>query len=374
MAKQENSLNLDSVAPPATQHAPIGPKPGLGSISRIPGIDGLRGLAILIVMVSHGGLGRYVPGGFGVTIFFFLSGYLITTLLRVEHARRGRVDLVAFYWRRALRILPPLYLTLLLIVGLALINVIDRPVRPTSLLLDVLFLTNYASVLDIPSSLPIPLWSLDVEEHFYLIFPALFAAVALWRGDRIARLLLIICAAVLVIRIATFVTIGEGEIFYWSHTRIDSIIFGAILAVWQNPMMDEGCWRPKPIHVVAALLVIAATIVIRAPVFRETIRYSLQGLALFVLFTAAIQSRGLVARILDQRWLRVVALLSYTLYLVHLPLITATRSFGALSVPIAYLLAFAWAALLYAGVERPLAMRRRQILQKAVTRPSSQPA
>ena len=374
MAKQEMSLKLDAVAHRATQHAPAGPKPGLGSISRIPGIDGLRGLAILIVMVSHGGLGRYVPGGFGVTIFFFLSGFLITTLLRVEYARRGRVDLAAFYWRRALRILPPLYLTLLLIVGLALINVIDRPVRPTSLLLDVLFLTNYASVLGIPSTLPIPLWSLDVEEHFYLIFPALFAAVALWRGDRIARLLVIICTAVLVVRMATFATIGEGEIFYWSHTRIDSIIFGAILAVWQNPMMDEGCWRPKPIHVAAALLVIAATIVIRAPVFRETIRYSLQGVALFVLFTAAIQSRGLVARILDQRWLRVVALLSYTLYLVHLPLITATRSLGALSVPVAYLLAFAWAALLYVCVERPLALRRRQILQKAVTRPSSQPA
>jgi hypothetical protein len=65
-----------------------------------PQLDGLRAIAILIVMVSHSGLGSIVPGGFGVTIFFFLSGYLITSLLRLENDSTGGVDIRAFYLRR----------------------------------------------------------------------------------------------------------------------------------------------------------------------------------------------------------------------------------------------------------------------------------
>lgn len=67
-----------------------------GAIGHVPQLDGIRALAILIVMVSHTPLGSVVPGGFGVTLFFFLSGFLITTLLRREAAIAGRVDLPAF--------------------------------------------------------------------------------------------------------------------------------------------------------------------------------------------------------------------------------------------------------------------------------------
>ena len=74
----------------------------------IPSLDGLRAVSILIVFVSHAGLDS-VPGGFGVTIFFFLSGYLITTLLRREFEADGTIGLGQFYWRRAWRILPPMY-------------------------------------------------------------------------------------------------------------------------------------------------------------------------------------------------------------------------------------------------------------------------
>ena len=367
MTNAEKTLGMDvlGTGAPVRRAATGGPDRPL-SISRIPGIDGLRALAILIVMVSHAGLGRYVPGGFGVTIFFFLSGYLITTLLRVEYSRSGRINLPAFYMRRVLRILPPLYLTMTLVVVLALTAVIDTRVTPLNLVTDALFLTNYAGLLGLPSTTPIPLWSLDVEEHFYMLFPACFAALAMWRGSRIARALGAICLLTLLIRIATFAAIGEGEIYYWSHTRIDSIIFGAVLAVWQNPMLDEDAWRPRPWHVALALLVIALTLALRAPAFRETLRYTLQGGALFVLFSAAIQARGPVARLLAQRWLRVVALFSYTLYLVHMPMLEAMRPLGLWSVPVAYVLAFAWAAGMYACVERPLARRRQRSLRKVV--------
>src|SRR6187431_2198154 len=78
----------------------------------IPSLDGLRALSILIVFLSHAGLSHVIPGPFGVAIFFFLSGYLITTLMRQERERTGSVNLWHFYLRRTLRIFPPLYLIL----------------------------------------------------------------------------------------------------------------------------------------------------------------------------------------------------------------------------------------------------------------------
>ena len=317
-------------------------------------------------MMSHAGLGRIVPGGLGVTVFFFLSGALITTLLRLERERHGRVNLSAFYLRRALPILPPLYLTLALVAALMATGLIGTSLHPAGLGLDVLFLTNYAGVLGTTSTTPIPLWSLDVEEHFYLLFPALF--IILGRARRPAIVLAAICVLVLLVRAASFAAGWQDDIYYWSHTRIDSIVFGAILALWQNPVLDERAWRPGAVHVALAAGVILLTLAVRGPFFRETVRYSLQGVALFVLFSAAIQARGPVATLLNGRALRMVALLSYTLYLIHFPLLAVTEKLPApFAVALAYLLAFAWAAGLYLLVERPLARWRKRSLERAVS-------
>src|SRR5215813_15558710 len=80
----------------------------------IPSLDGLRAISISIVLVSHAGYGSVVPGGLGVTIFFFLSGYLITTLLVDERERSGRIDIGKFYLRRVFRLFPPLVVTLII--------------------------------------------------------------------------------------------------------------------------------------------------------------------------------------------------------------------------------------------------------------------
>jgi peptidoglycan/LPS O-acetylase OafA/YrhL len=78
----------------------------------IASLDGIRAAAVTLVFVSHAGLNDKVPGNFGVTAFFFLSGYLITTLLRLEHEQSGAISFRAFYLRRVLRIFPPFYLAL----------------------------------------------------------------------------------------------------------------------------------------------------------------------------------------------------------------------------------------------------------------------
>ncbi|MBX9895794.1 MAG: acyltransferase [Nitrosomonas sp.] len=78
----------------------------------IPSLDGMRAVAAMLVFVSHAGWPHLIPGGFGVTIFFFLSGYLITTLLRREYESTGSISFKNFFLRRAYRIFPPLYIVL----------------------------------------------------------------------------------------------------------------------------------------------------------------------------------------------------------------------------------------------------------------------
>jgi peptidoglycan/LPS O-acetylase OafA/YrhL len=121
----------------------------------------------VIVILSHIGLASYVPGHFGVTLFFFLSGYLIATLLRRELIESGAVNFPRFYLRRVVRIVPPMWAAICLAIlfsALGLTDVLDALWLP----FDLAFLSNYFP----HSGLPIGLWSLAVEEHFYLLFPA----------------------------------------------------------------------------------------------------------------------------------------------------------------------------------------------------------
>src|ERR1700730_93762 len=91
----------------------------------IPSLDGIRAVAVALVFCAHGGFENFVPGGVGVTIFFVLSGYLITTLMRIEHGQRGRIGFRNFYLRRLLRLMPPLFIVVALAGTLSALSIID---------------------------------------------------------------------------------------------------------------------------------------------------------------------------------------------------------------------------------------------------------
>lgn len=116
------------------------------SSGHIPSLDGLRAVSVLIVLVSHAGFGHLVPGGFGVTVFFFLSGYLITTLLLREQARDGSISLPRFYLRRLLRLTPPLFFTMLAAALLVLMGLAKGPLDPMTLFSQFFFFFNYYSL------------------------------------------------------------------------------------------------------------------------------------------------------------------------------------------------------------------------------------
>lgn len=343
-------------------------------MKHVEALDGLRALAVLIVMVSHAGLGHLVPGGFGVTIFFFLSGYLITTLMRLEIAQTGRLSFAGFYLRRTVRIIPPMLICIAVTVGLAAAGLIERPIEHRWLWTDVLFLTNYAAPLGASSNIPIPLWSLDVEEHFYLLFPLAYVALRA-RSDRSAIIAILAgLALALAIRIWTVqATDDQANIFYWTHTRIDSILYGCLLAVWNNPVTkDRAFIGPGLGWFVAGIALIGATLLVRDPFFRETWRYSVQGVGLLLIFNHVLRTGGLINRLLSLSPLKWIGNWSYVLYLIHMPLFLLAERLLGVGIA-AYAVGFALSGLFAAGmyrfVERPL-FRWRKNLQEGFRVPA----
>ncbi len=168
-------------------------------------------------------------------------------------------------------------------------------------------------------------------------------------------------------RIATVATIPDyGNIYFWSHTRIDSILFGCCLALWRNPILDADYWRPKPWHVATALIVLLACFLVRSEPFRQTVRYSLQGGALYVLFAFVLIDRGLVHRVLVTKPLRLLGLYSYTFYLVHYIWIGIVYTRFptmpmAVRIALAFGLSVGYAAAMYGLVESRLARLRKRL-------------
>ena len=337
-----------------------------GGFQHIAQLDGVRALSILLVYVAHCGYENIVPGGLGVTTFFFLSGYLITSLIRSEAAQTGKIDLKAFYIRRTLRIWPPLYITLALSAVAITLWLPERHVDLPGVLSQMFFYANYWST---PGVATLPMWSLAVEEHYYIFFPFLYIALLIRKTPKQAAAW---CAAACGLALAIRVILAAinpaeiGQFYYWTHTRFDSILFGSCLAFWNNPALDEDAWKPKLWHAGAAAFALLMCLVIRDEMFRQTIRYSIQGVALFVLFSWVLQAKGLVVDILSCWPMRLIGLYSYTLYLVHRLFIELVMQYlptlpKIMIFPVSAVGAMAYAALMYRFVERPAAQLRKRM-------------
>jgi peptidoglycan/LPS O-acetylase OafA/YrhL len=256
-----------------------------------------------------------------------------------------------------------LLVTLAIAYGLTYSGFLDGHITIGGLVSQLFYFANYYVLFFDPAGSTFPagtgvLWSLAVEEHFYIVYP-LFMAVFLngvLRKRGVAVVFVAACAAVLVWRIHLVKAPGFVDIrtYYSSDTRIDSIIYGCILAVVCNPMEDSNrsprmSW-PQWGLLFAALALLLATLVYRNPTFRETARYSLQGLALMPTFYFAIRYHdNSVFRYLNMPWLIKIGIYSYVIYLSHAVIIdvitlNAPSVSGYLVFPIALALSVAYAA------------------------------
>jgi len=342
----------------------------------IPSLDGIRGLAALTVFVSHALYRDLIPGGFGVTVFFFLSGYLITTLLRTEHEHTGQIRFGRFYLRRIYRIIPPMYIVLTSSVLLALGNVVPNRMTLDAVLAQYAHLTNYYYIFvgqqNFAPATSV-MWSLAVEEHFYLLFPLMISLLfRYFSARRTAAILLAVCVAVLAWRCFLVLGLGMGHryTYYATDTRLDSILFGCIMGVWCNPHLDRDRIRLGRNAWIALMAVsvgvLLFTFLNRWHDFRETSRYSLQGLALFALFFGAVRYHHWpIFSWLEWRPMRAMGLISYTFYLTHVPCLLLLHLYTDFSRPVRALLGFiataTVSALMYLLVERHMSALRRRL-------------
>jgi peptidoglycan/LPS O-acetylase OafA/YrhL len=350
---------------------------GVPSRLYIPSLDGLRAVAFMIVFMSHTGLGNIIPGGFGVTIFFFLSGFLITSLFRHEFALTGTISIKHFYLRRILRIFPPLYICLAAMVSMVALKLLPGQINFWPIVSQSTFLTNYYVLFgENPTGIPEGsgvLWSLAVEEHFYLIFPLFIVATfGVLSRTRHTGCLTIACVVVLVWRIVLvfYMHADEMRTYIATDTRIDSILYGCLLALSLNPAIDRIVKSSNGTKIAAYAIAIGLLLfsfLYRDEHFRNTLRYSVQGVALYAIFYfAIIESHKPWFSWLNWRAVRFFGTLTYTMYLSHLSIISSLQFLNpninqAIKGVLAFALTATFATLMYFIVERPCASIRRRL-------------
>jgi peptidoglycan/LPS O-acetylase OafA/YrhL len=211
------------------------PLSGSAKPGYITSFDGLRAFAVCLVLINHGSYG-FFPGGFlGVDLFFIISGYLITSLLWAEYTKYANISLLNFYARRILRLYPALLISIVLALALWPFTTLAETANKTTASFAAIF--YLANVVDenVLGNMH-HLWSLSVEEHFYLIWPLFILLVAAKFADKRVTILVVLIAAVSVFRIVAGFHEGDWRYGIWtidaySFTlcRIDCILIGALM-------------------------------------------------------------------------------------------------------------------------------------------------
>jgi len=338
----------------------------------IPTLDGWRAIAVLGVIAFHmrGIVHAHWPdslfsyavgyGRFGVDLFFGISGYLITSRLVSEHAKTGTIGVRAFYVRRAFRILPPLFLFLAFLGALALARV-WRP-NADEWLSCLLFFRNYRG----GHAMTEHLWSLSVEEHFYLVWPVLFVlASRVRRGGAIIVAIAIGVAVWRALVVNGAVTIDvPGTPWFRTDLRFDALAWGAAIAWAQRTARG----RELVVRALGWPAWIAALGVFGVCAFiaRIDVLGTLLALCAPVLIVAtATHPRWWPSRALDLAALRWIGRLSFSLYLFQQAFV-AVR----LAIPWSQVWVVPAACLSYYAVEKPMIDLGRRVLRSSTARPS----
>lgn len=293
-----------------------------------PALDGLRTVAVGIVLAAHGGVPYFRSGGVGVDLFFVLSGFLITTILSGEWARTGGISFRNFYARRFLRLAPALFLTCAF-AGAGMVWLEGR-FPGTEIALSLSYTANWALALyNYQLTWLNHCWSLAIEEQFYMLWPMVI--VLLERNVRSARTkgaVLVGLAALLAVRRALLVgTWPDERINFGLDTRMDTLMAGAALAYFLQSLparrLPERLSRVSGRFVaplaLAGVIAVIPTVTWYSP-WMGWIGYVLVAGASVLIIADLVGGRhSLLAGVLAWRPLVFIGRISYGLYLLHLP-------------------------------------------------------
>lgn len=332
------------------------PVPRWALSGRIPCLDGMRALAILLVVLSHlfphRIRGAWSLGHLGVTFFFVISGFLITLLLIRERDRSGDISAASFYKRRALRILPA-YVTLLL--GIGVLSLAGLYAIPLSSWARAITYTSCFSLLTMAPVLG-HTWSLSVEEHFYLIWPVLFRKCS-------PRLILSTLAAYVVLApILRWLIIRNHVLWldpnYSSPSQMASIAVGCLLAIATTKGMLP---RRRLLALAGIALFMAPLLLHRFPLILDSTADTFRacGAGLVMLGILSMEAGSAWWKLLNSRPFVWIGVLSYSLYLWQQPLTSKSVPFWW-GIPTLLLVA----SLSYRFVESPFLRLKDKVSQK----------
>lgn len=299
----------------------------------VPGLDGLRACSIGLVLISHFFFPRGAAGwgAMGVWIFFCLSGFLITRLMFAEFKDTGRIDVPTFYARRFLRLYPVVAVYLLVASLFSLAKGLPAPLIEICSVL--FYFLNYllASIATgqigaggAQIYLPVGvLWSLSVEEHFYILMPLVFVAA---RGSvrKLAAYAMAITVGCLALRYFYVLTwpdvIDKLVTYVRSDMRFDSIASGVLLALACESKARHriiAILSSRPAFAIGCLMMVGS-LAVRDPIFKETLRFTIRNLAAVPIIAGVVFGNlGFVQTVLNSRPLAWMGRISYSLYIWH---------------------------------------------------------
>lgn len=318
----------------------------------IPGLDGLRALAVLAVIAYH--LAPHlIPGGYlGVDIFFVISGFLITTLLITEHARHGKINLRQFWLRRARRLLPALFATILVICSVVFFVRGDILVGIGQQILGAAtFSSNWVEVMvganyfsNNETHLFMNFWSLAVEEQFYLLWPfATLLLIGIIKKPKIGVLVTSLLAVASAAWMAYLFTGGASatRVYYGTDTHIFGLMIGAGLAFFSRAQnanqplrrLSQPFWKLRRFPKTSQMLGIASLGGLTALFFalpdQSDLAYRgglfLASILTAMVLVATVSKPGALQKIFKLKPLEWIGSRSYGIYLWHWPILVLLR-------------------------------------------------
>lgn len=351
--------------------------------NRIPSLDGLRALSILLVIVGHAYRTKFHEGphspfwlmtgnaSLGVSIFFVISGYLITTLVLKENDRWGKISLRNFYVRRVFRIFPACYCYVAVVAMLGLFGALR--ITSVDVLSALTFTWNYSPHAKLWAMEH--LWSLSVEEQFYLLWPTTLVLLLRYsqrsRAIQLAGFLVLAAPFSRLLTHAAASSFYAGHIQYLLHTRMDSLMFGCFCALAEGSEWFERAYN----RLARMVWIFPAFAFVISPVLRSgleghylfTVGYTLEGLSIALTMMWLVRNRdSLCGKVLNSHAFVFVGLLSYSLY-VWQQFFLNPNSFWREHLSIKVAAAFGCAVVSYYVIEQPFLRWRKRFEQSLGT-------
>lgn len=342
-----------------------------------PGLDGLRGFAVALVVLFHADVSWMTGGFLGVSVFFTLSGYLITSLLLAEFEQRGRIDLKAFWARRLRRLAPASLAAIVVVVALAswLSTSSEASRIKGDAVAAALYASNwrfivadhsYADLFSAPSPL-LHIWSLSIEEQLYVFVPVIVVGLLAlgWTRRRLGVVLLALAGVSTIIGVALS---GVDRVYYGTDTRAAELLLGAVLACLAGKWLRAGSSsRTARVFAIVGPLALAGVVllsVLSDPRSSWVAGGALPAFALLsVILVVAAVVTGPVRIALSWSPLRALGRISYGVYLVHWPVFVFLSSErlgtgGAWRIVVCVVITLVIATASHRWFERPIRERR----------------